>query len=150
LVQFDGVGTNSDDRVIVMGATNRPQELDEAARRRLVKRIYVPLPEKETRLGMINKLLGSQNHSLTSKELNWLADQTETYSGSDLTALCKDAALGPLRELGSLVREISPSKVRPINVKDFQASLTQIRSSVSLQSLQAFEQWNKEYGSASL
>lgn len=47
LVQLDGATTDSDERLLVIGATNRPQELDEAARRRFVKRLYIPLPELE-------------------------------------------------------------------------------------------------------
>lgn len=46
LVQLDGAATGDEDRILVAGATNRPQELDEAARRRFVKRLYIPLPEK--------------------------------------------------------------------------------------------------------
>lgn len=100
---------------------------------------------------MINKLLSTQTHSLSSRDLNNLADKTENYSGSDITALCKDAALGPIRELDlAVVKEISPTKVRPINMKDFQNSLGQIRPSVSLQSLQTYIQWNKEFGSISM
>ncbi|KAF5273488.1 hypothetical protein FQA39_LY07505 [Lamprigera yunnana] len=45
LVRLDGATTDNDERVLVIGATNRPQELDEAARRRFVKRLYIPLPE---------------------------------------------------------------------------------------------------------
>lgn len=47
LVQLDGAATCEDDMVIVVAATNRPQELDEAARRRFTKRLYIPLPENE-------------------------------------------------------------------------------------------------------
>lgn len=47
LVQLDGATTDSDERLLIVGATNRPQELDEAARRRFVKRLYIPLPEME-------------------------------------------------------------------------------------------------------
>lgn len=46
LVQLDGATTDADERLLVIGATNRPQELDEAARRRFTKRLYIPLPEK--------------------------------------------------------------------------------------------------------
>lgn len=45
LVQLDGATTDNDEKLLVIGATNRPQELDEAARRRFVKRLYIPLPE---------------------------------------------------------------------------------------------------------
>ena len=47
--QLDGCATRSDDFVLVIGATNRPGEIDEAARRRFVKRIYVPLPDAASR-----------------------------------------------------------------------------------------------------
>lgn len=46
-VQLDGATTDSADRILLIGATNRPQELDEAARRRFEKRLYIPLPESE-------------------------------------------------------------------------------------------------------
>lgn len=46
-------------RVIVMGATNRPQELDEAVRRRFTKRLYIPLPERSTRVQVHNLVVQS-------------------------------------------------------------------------------------------
>lgn len=57
LLQFDGATSRKDDRITVMGATNRPQDLDEAARRRLTKRIYVPLPEQIARKALISNLI---------------------------------------------------------------------------------------------
>ena len=54
-VQLDGATTSSDDRILVVGATNRPQEIDEAARRRLVKRLYIPLPEYGAREQVLYK-----------------------------------------------------------------------------------------------
>lgn len=80
-----------------MAATNRPQELDEAALRRFPKRVYVTLPDLETRMKLLKKLLSKQSCVLTPQELKRLATLTEGYSGSDLTALAKDAALGPIR-----------------------------------------------------
>ena len=52
LIQLDGVGS-SNTRILVIGATNRPFDLDEAALRRLSKRIYIGLPDKKSRLQMI-------------------------------------------------------------------------------------------------
>nr|XP_045006062.1 spastin isoform X5 [Jaculus jaculus] len=99
LIEFDGVQSAGDDRVLVMGATNRPQELDEAVLRRFIKRVYVSLPNEETRLLLLKNLLCKQGSPLTQKELAQLARMTDGYSGSDLTALAKDAALGPIREI---------------------------------------------------
>lgn len=131
-----------------MGATNRPGDLDEAARRRLVKRIYVPLPNNDTRYKMIEHLLQKQKHNLTPSQIAQIANWTEGYSGSDLSALLKDAAFGPVRELGSNIKDISASQVRPIYFEDLKQSLQQIRASVSPTTLKAFEDWNSEFGSA--
>jgi len=147
LVQMDGVATNPDDRVILMGATNRPQEIDEAARRRFTKRIYVPLPDKETRMGIINHALKAVPHSMSSKQLNWLASATEGYSGSDLAALCKEAAIYPVRELGKKIVDVVATQVRPVSVNDFTLALKNIRPCISQTSLQMFEKFNEEFGS---
>lgn len=80
-----------------MAATNRPQELDEAALRRFTKRVYVTLPDLQTRIILLQRLLAKHNDPLTPEELNEMAVLTEGYSGSDLTGLAKDAALGPIR-----------------------------------------------------
>ena len=76
LVQFDGCGTNSDDRILMIGATNRPQEIDEAARRRFRKKLYIPLPEDGARRKIILNLLSKQIHSLTDLEVAEIVDKT--------------------------------------------------------------------------
>jgi len=150
LVQFDGCTTSSEDKILVMGATNRPQELDEAARRRLVKRIYVPLPERQTRKQIVMHLLQKVHHNMTAKQMDALADTTMWYSASDLTALCREAALGPIRDLGTGIKEAHTKDVRPIYFEDFKTALSQIRPSVSKESLHAYELWNKDYGCLSI
>lgn len=97
LVQFDGLPCIPDERVLVMAATNRPQELDEAALRRFSKRVYVTLPSRVTRVALLKRLLEKHNDPLSEAELDRLATLTDGYSGSDLTGLAKDAALGPIR-----------------------------------------------------
>lgn len=68
------------------------------------------------------------------------------YSGSDITALAKDAAMGPLRSLGERLLHMSPDEIRPINSQDFVASLKNIRPSVGTDGLKPFEDWAREYG----
>jgi SpoVK/Ycf46/Vps4 family AAA+-type ATPase len=57
LVQLDGAATDPSDRLLMIGATNRPQELDEAARRRMQKRLYIPLPDAGARRVMLSNWL---------------------------------------------------------------------------------------------
>ncbi|XP_077139268.1 spastin isoform X2 [Ranitomeya variabilis] len=147
LIEFDGVQSGGDDRVLVMGATNRPQELDEAVLRRFTKRVYVSLPNEETRLLLLQNLLSKQGNPLTQKELTQLARLSEGYSGSDITALAKDAALGPIRELKpEQVKNMSASEMRNIKFSDFQNSLKKIKCSVSAATLESYIRWNKEFG----
>ncbi|ORX92862.1 AAA-domain-containing protein [Basidiobolus meristosporus CBS 931.73] len=146
LLQFDGVSNHSEKRILVMGATNRPQELDEAVRRRFEKRIYIPLPDSDVRRQLLDHLLRDQNTSITSREMQTLVDLTEGYSGSDLTALAKDAALGPIRNLGDQILSTPFEKIRPIEMKDFVNSLNVVRPSVNRTSLKTYEKWNAEYG----
>uniref|UniRef100_A0A1Y1KFA1 Spastin n=1 Tax=Photinus pyralis TaxID=7054 RepID=A0A1Y1KFA1_PHOPY len=152
LVEFDGLPSNPEnEKVIVMAATNRPQELDEAALRRFPKRVYVTLPDADTRCELLKKLLSKQGCTLSPKELKRLATLTDGYSGSDLTALAKDAALGPIRELDpEQVKQMDPSSVRGITMSDFLDALKRIRKSVSPQSLVAYEKWSLQYGDVSL
>ncbi|XP_033874298.3 spastin-like isoform X2 [Acipenser ruthenus] len=151
LIEFDGVQSIGDDRVLVMGATNRPQELDEAVLRRFAKRVYVALPSEETRLKLMKNLLGKHGNPLSQKELVQLARMTEGYSGSDLTALAKDAALGPIRELKpEQVKSMSANEMRNIKFCDFVESLKKIKHSVSPQTLDAFVRWNKDYGDTTM
>ncbi|KAK9886248.1 hypothetical protein WA026_015761 [Henosepilachna vigintioctopunctata] len=152
LVEFDGLPSNPEsERVLVMAATNRPQELDEAALRRFPKRVYVTLPNLETRIELLKKLLAKQGCIFTQQELKRLATLTEGYSGSDLTALAKDAALGPIRELQpEQVRQLDPNAVRSITINDFLDSLKRIRRSVSPHSLVAYEKWSLQYGDVSI
>lgn len=147
LVQFDGVTSNSDDLVIVIGATNKPQELDDAVLRRLVKRIYIPLPDANVRRILFKHKLKGQAFSLSGGDLERLVRETEGYSGSDLQALCQEAAMMPIRELGSKILTIKANQVRSLKYSDFQSAMTVIRPSLQKSKWEELEQWNKNFGS---
>lgn len=146
LVQFDGVTSNSDDLVIVIGATNKPQELDDAVLRRLVKRIYIPLPDANVRGLLLKHKLKDQAFSLPGGDLERLVGETEGYSGSDLQALCEEAAMMPIRELGSNVLTVKANQIRQLRYGDFQKAMTVIRPSLQKSKWQELEQWNNEFG----
>ncbi|KAJ0959862.1 hypothetical protein J5N97_000400, partial [Dioscorea zingiberensis] len=111
LIQFDGVTSNPNDLVIVIGATNKPQELDDVeVLRRLVKRVYIPLPDLPARRLLLSHKLKGQAFSLPSGDLERLARDTEGYSGSDLQALCEEAAMMPIRELGENILTIKANQ----------------------------------------
>lgn len=133
-------------RVLVLAATNLPWAIDEAARRRFVRRQYIPLPEADTRAIQFKTLLSQQKHTLTNEDINELVDMTDGFSGSDITALAKDAAMGPLRSLGEALLQTTMDQIRPIELKDFVTSLATIRPSVSKANLKFYEDWARDFG----
>lgn len=134
------------DRILVMGATNRPSDLDTAALRRFPKRIYVGVPDFETRAQLICKLLQSQPNSLTSEQIRQLAMRTEGYSGSDLNSLATEAAYGPIREKSlEDLRYCTKQAIRPISYNDFVQSLSQIKVTPP-RALEELQEWNRMYG----
>ncbi|XP_001602630.2 fidgetin-like protein 1 [Nasonia vitripennis] len=151
LVQLDGASTGDEDRILVIGATNRPYELDEAARRRLVKRLYVPLPELEARAQIVRNLLKSERHDLTSDDVYEIAKLADGYSGADMTNLCKEASMGPIRSIPfDQLEGISKEDVRKVTFHDFKEALATIRPSVSQKDLAVYIDWDRTYGTASV
>ncbi|KAJ5814720.1 hypothetical protein N7474_006497 [Penicillium riverlandense] len=133
-------------RVLVLAATNMPWDIDEAARRRFVRRQYIPLPEQHVREQQLRKLLGHQHQELSDDDIQVLVQVTDGFSGSDITALAKDAAMGPLRNLGEALLHTPMDQIRPIKFQDFEASLYSIRPSVSPDGLRRYEEWAREFG----
>ncbi|KAI5187231.1 fidgetin-like protein 1 [Nematocida homosporus] len=142
LIQMDGARA-CEEHVLVIGATNRPQEIDEAARRRFVKRLYIPLPDKVARAEMI-KQIGGEELAMDSTEIEQLAEGLAGYSGSDIFNLCREAAMEAVRELSSLA---SVERLRKIGSRDFQKAMAQIRKSVSEKDLKVYSDWNEDFGS---
>lgn len=147
LVQLDGATTSSEDRILVVGATNRPQEIDEAARRRLVKRLYIPLPEASARKQIVSHLMSKEHCSLTEQEVELIVKKSDGFSGADMTQLCREASLGPIRSLQSIdITTVTPEQVRPIVFQDFDSALKMVRPSVSSKDLELYDIWNQTFG----
>ncbi|XP_022921172.2 fidgetin-like protein 1 isoform X1 [Onthophagus taurus] len=151
LVQLDGATTDNEERLLVIGATNRPQELDEAARRRFVKRLYIPLPELSARLQLVKKLMSNERHKLSEENFEEISRLSDGYSGADMRNLCADASMGPIRSIDvHLIQSIQSTEVRAINIDDFRKALTRVKSSVSPNDLNQYVIWDNTYGSGNL
>ncbi|CAG2110291.1 unnamed protein product [Medioppia subpectinata] len=148
LAQFEGIGTQSDEKLLIIGATNRPQELDDAARRRLSARLYIGLPEASARKQIIEKCLNGVNHSLTDSQIQSLADQTDGYSCADMKDLCRESALEPMRDsmIMDNIDDITAQEIRDITYEDFVKNLSYVKPTVRKEDLVMFEKWNHEFG----
>ena len=111
----------SSSRVVVIGITNRPDMIDNAMLRsgRLDLRIFVPPPDEKGRLSIIEVL--TENMPLSSDvNLKEIAVATQNYSGADLTALCREAAI-----------EAMQSSSNKITSKNFALGMKRVKPSIS-------------------
>lgn len=106
-----------------MRVSSQPQELDDVVIRRLVKRIYVPLLDAEVRRALLRHPLKGQAFALPGTDLEKLVNETDGYSGSDLRALCEEAAMMPIRELGSRVSTTKENQVQLLKYFDFKEAM---------------------------
>ncbi|XP_039210200.1 ATPase family AAA domain-containing protein 1-A-like isoform X2 [Crotalus tigris] len=94
---WDGLQTASDCQVMVLGATNRPQDVDPAILRRMPTTFHIALPTQRQRQDILKLILAGENTS-NAVSLKELAERTRGYSGSDLWELCRDAATYRVRD----------------------------------------------------
>lgn len=148
LSQFDGLSSENNDGLLIIGTTNRPQDLDDAVRRRFACKLYIMLPDKMARKQMIIKNMANEKHNLTEQQIDEIAEKTEKYSGSDMKNLCSEAALYSFQDiqLDKFVK-ISKEEIRHINFEDFNKALNIVKSSISGSELVDYESWNKKFGS---
>ncbi|KAM1449536.1 hypothetical protein PS2_008180 [Malus domestica] len=162
MVNWDGLRTKDKERVLVLAATNRPFDLDEAVIRRLPRRLMVNLPDAQNREKILRVVLAKEDLE-TDVDLEAVANMTDGYSGSDLKNLCVAAAHLPIREIlekekkerSLALAENRPvpelycsTDIRPLKMEDFKHAHEQVYASVSSESTNMSEllQWNDLYG----
>ena len=151
LVQLDGAGTNIEDRILIIGATNRPQEIDDAFVRRLSKRLYIPLPNKVSRKQLIMRVLekerkNNNKYDIDENDIDDIVNRTKGYSGSDLINVCKEAAMMPIRSIEDITN-CQLEHLRGVNKKDFDEALITVKPSINEKSIEQYMEWNKNFGS---
>ena len=126
----------SSSRVVVIGITNRPDMIDNAMLRsgRLDLRIFVPPPDEKGRLSIIEVL--TENMPLSSDvNLKEIAVATQNYSGADLTALCREAAIeamqGSLNKITSKNFALGMKRVKPSISKEVETWYEKMKDGVS-------------------
>ncbi len=127
--------------VYVIGATNKPWDLDWAFIRRFQKRILVPLPDHPTRLMML-KLYTSNLQIEQDVDLHELARLSEGFSGSDIRDVCQSAQLkliGEFFETGQAMDK--EAKPRLLTMGDFRSILEDRKPSVSMGMLSHYSRW---------
>ncbi|KAL3630658.1 hypothetical protein CASFOL_023642 [Castilleja foliolosa] len=174
MTHWDGLLTKPGERILVLAATNRPFDLDEAIIRRFERRIMVDLPSVDNREKILKTLLSKEKvENLDFKEL---AVITEGYSGSDLKNLCVTAAYRPVREFikqerhkdkkkkqkdkegessedpsATTLEETKDEKIislRPLNMEDMRQAKNQVAASFASEGsiMAELKQWNELYG----
>lgn len=119
-------GSTTPQRICILGATNRIQDIDEAILRRMPKKFPVALPTASQRHNIFSLILRGTKIDTPHFDLDYLVRVSAGMSGSDIKEACRDAAMGPVREYirkkkadGSLGRGVVPEDVRGLRTEDF-------------------------------
>ena len=135
LTMMDGLKSRG--RVVVIGATNRPNAIDPALRRpgRFDREIELPVPDKEGRLAILK--IHTRNMPLDKNvSLNKIAEETEGYTGADLESLAREAAMIALRE---------NINTKVVKKKHFEEAMKKVLPSVSKEDRQRYKQIEQQY-----
>jgi katanin p60 ATPase-containing subunit A1 len=152
LIQMDGLA-RTDDLVFVLGASNIPWDLDIAVRRRLEKRILVPLPNRVARK-MILELHLKDRCVSHDADFSALSDRTGGYSGADLVLVCKEALMRPVRramieleKADALGKPIPSGQITlgEVSMEDIEGALAATRP--SSKETARYVKWQTEFGS---
>ncbi len=146
LVQFDGVGSDASKRVLIIGATNRPFDLDNAVLRRLAKRIYIGPFDLNDRVNFLMQTMKTTDNKIEEKDYSYIGNLTSNYSNSDLKELCREAACEPIRDIKDLSKINEVDKLRPVLYDDFLKATKTVRGTLTHEVLKDLEEWNKTYG----
>lgn len=149
LSEIQGLKSTHDKILLVLGATNRPWDIDNAMLSRFEKRVHVPLPDLKARAGIFKIHTEGVNTALTNEDYVELAVRSEGYSGRDIANVCREVIMLPVRELdmaGLLEDSDKEVKVRDITLKDFKKTLKKVKPMTNATILKQYNDWAEEFG----
>jgi transitional endoplasmic reticulum ATPase len=143
LAEIDGIAPL--ENVVVIAATNRPDILDPALLRpgRFDRIIYIPPPDEQARFEILKVHVKKIKVADEVKEgdykyLRDLAKRTEYYTGADLAALVREAAMLALRE------SIKSGTIKPVEIRHFEEALKRVQPSLSPEQVRRYEEMARE------
>ncbi len=149
LIEMDGLVSKEYAKIplFVIGATNKPWNLDIGFIRRFERRIYVPPPTKEVRKQLFEyytKKL-AERYPLGDIDYDKLAELTEGYSSSDIVSIVKEVQNNVVEEINE--KNISP-ELRKITTEDFINVILKHKPSIDPRLIEVYKEWNKQYGTS--
>ncbi|MFX1501590.1 MAG: AAA family ATPase [Promethearchaeota archaeon] len=151
LSEIQGLKSTHDKPLLVLGATNRPWDIDNAMLSRFEKRVHVPLPDLKGRAGIFKIHTEGVNTALTDEDFIELAVRSEGYSGRDIANVCREVIMLPVRELdmsGLLENSDREVQVRDITLKDFKKTLKKVKPMTNKALIKQYNDWAVEFGEA--
>lgn len=130
---WDGLMTDPKYKIMIVGATNRPQDVDAAILRRMPCMFHIGLPDHQQRENILKIIL--RDEVVDDVDLSVIANRTQGFSGSDLRELCRNAAIYRLRDFAKKEMkdknegEIVGRYLRAMTMNDLDMSLTKIQQS---------------------
>ena len=149
LSEIQGLKSSHGKPLLVLGATNRPWDIDNAMLSRFEKRVHVPLPDLKGRAGIFKIHTEGVDSNLTDEDFIELGVRSEGYSGRDIANVCREVIMMPVRELdmsGLLEDSDKEVKVRDISLKDFKKALKKVKPMTNAALLNQYNAWAEEFG----
>jgi katanin p60 ATPase-containing subunit A1 len=151
LTEIEGFATSTEDKILIMGATNKPWDLDDAIISRFQKKIYVPLPDLVARKIILQIHLHGAD--LSQIGIDELAHRTDGFSGRDLANLCQEAVSRMILELNPSMQRLTVKELesyrlahRPLQADDFEAALAKIKPSTQAEDIEKYMEWREGFG----
>jgi SpoVK/Ycf46/Vps4 family AAA+-type ATPase len=146
LTEMDGINNKSKNtKLYVIGATNKPWSLEAGFLRRFQKRIYVTLPDNDSRNYLFRQYTMPLKKDKTLK-IDELSKLVQGYSASDIKDICQAAQLRVVNELfesGKAMEE--QSNPRSISMHDFKEIIKMRKPSVSIDMIRAYMKWSEQF-----
>ncbi|HDT11811.1 MAG TPA: AAA family ATPase, partial [bacterium] len=149
LTEIDGFSAEKTGKVIIIAATNRPWDLDDALLSRFHKKIYIPLPDQKSREIVFEiSLKGAELDSITEESLSRMS---EGFSGREISVICREAIMNMIRDMNPDFHDINPKtlekctlKERPLKKEDFDNAFSKTKKAADKDTIKKYKEWGSD------